>query len=39
MIPATRSVPVALRIPGAASALVLHREEGAEISESLERKA
>ena len=39
MIPATRSVPVALRIPGAVSALVLHREGGAEISESLERKA
>lgn len=39
MIPTTRSVPVALRIPGAASALVLHREEGAEISESLEGKA
>ena len=39
MIPATRSVPIALRIPGAVSALVLHREGGAEISESLERKA
>lgn len=39
MIPLTRSVPVAWRIPGTVTVLVSHREGGIEISEPLKRKA